>query len=454
MINNTEKAQSNQQSKKVETTTPNDFIITINKKRKEHSLRLHKWNKSIEQSEFLKTEHEIDQELKLLGIMGNISFSKTHKRRMDLETKLIKEEEVQNYLKQLKGQSSELILQKLILKYENDESLKIWIDNWKNFLSLSEYAEDKPPAERKAIKSIISKANFTEDNSFDMVLTEIEKSSDISNKTKLEISRKFKTNGINTIGAFDHALKQKKKWKNDIEKSILYRNSDISNLKNEIQNLNNKLDKLIVSDPKRDKIQEQIKQKEILLKTYKSEIIEFQKTNPKIVQFLLRTNIQAILNPNGSRSVKMLDSSFIIDLPENSFLMNNKNLRTLNLTFPFMILLSQNMTDEIFPPGIVSGSIPNKRQRRIAHFILSGLGFNDKRIITEDEISQLKEDLSMLQDKENQSKTGQECLVEIGVWDCVSQKLNEKHLRILLEIIKKKRGENLDFKKLKAHLKK
>ena len=416
-------------------------------------------NRKIEQKEYKIVEQELDKQLKTafeteitsLGIEENKDMLEDRLSKNLAQEKILSKADEAIVLKNsLTGkESSEKILQILISKYENEESLKTWVENWKNFLELWKFAQDKPPAERKAIENIISNSNFTAENSFDLALSEIEKSSDISAKTKLDIQRKFKTTGINTVNDFDRTLKNEKQYKKDIEKQIQTRNTDIENLTNEIDNLSAELKNLPPNDPKRKEIQKQIEQKSELLKIYEQELSELNEAKPKNIQFQLRNDLLAILNSDGSRSIKMLNENFTIQLPKNSFLMGMKNLRSINVAFPFMALRTQNMDNEIFTPNLQNGGIPDKNQRKMGHLILSELGYNDDKILSENEITQLKKDLSVLSDKYS-GKTGRECLVELGIYDVASQNVNKTQLKKALQFIRENRGKEVNFKKLKG----
>ncbi len=367
------------------------------------------------------------------------------------EKTLSKEEEIKEFRK-LKGQPPEIILQKLISKYENDESLKTWIKNWRNFLSLHQFAENQSPVERMAIETIISNSNFTEENSFDIALSEINKSSEISTETKLDIQRQFKTTGINTVRAFDYTLKQEKKYKKNIEKKIQSRNSDIENLDDEIQKLNEELDKLPHDDPKRSELEVKIKEKSEQINTYKQELSVLNEAKSDKVQFMLRNNLLGVLNADGSRSVKIISESFSIQLPSNNLpLMGMKNLRSINVAFPFLVLRSLNISNEIFTPNLDDGGMPTKSQRDMAHFILSSLGIDDSRILSEKEIAQLKTDLTHLTDTQS-AKTGRECLIELGIYNLSSQNVDMKQLKKALSFIRDNIERNWEYKDLKSNL--
>ncbi len=351
------------------------------------------------------------------------------------------------------GRSQKEILKTLIETYENEPELKTFVENWKKFLELWKLAKDKPPNERKAIETIISNSNFTGNNSFDLALTEIQRNESISYDTKLQIQRKFKTTGVKTVRDFDKTLRREKSYKKQLERKIQTRNTDIENLNDEINNLNAELDKLPSDDPKRVELEATIKEKHKLLKTFNQELSILHEAKPDSVQFQLRNDLIAKLNPDGSRSVKIQSENFTIKLPSNKVpLMSDKSLRSINTAFSFLALRSLKISNEIFTPDLVDNGIPTKSQRDTSHMILSSLGIDDSQILSEKEIAQLKTDLSNLVDS-NSGKIGQECLIELGVYDVTLQKVNKDQLKKALRFIRENRNKELNFKKLKEHLK-
>ncbi len=349
------------------------------------------------------------------------------------------------------GRSQEEILKTLIETYEDEPELKTFVENWRRFLELWKFAKDKPPTERKAIETIISNSNFTADNSFSLALTQIENSPEISVQTKLDISRKFSTTGINTVRDFDRTLRKEKQYKKSIEKKIQSTNTDIENLNNEISNLNAKLDKLPPDDPKRVELEIQIKEKNELLKNYKQELSILKKAKPNEVQFQLRNDLIAKLNSDGTRSVRIESENFTIQLPSNRYpLQGEKNLRSINVAFPFLALRSLYISNEIFAPDLVDNGVPTKTQRDMAHLILSSLGIDDSQILSEKDIAQLKNDLSHLVDDSN--KTGRESLISLCIYDVPSQQVNKNQLKKALKFIKEKRGKSIDYSDLKEFL--
>jgi len=378
-------------------------------------------------------------------ILRNIDHSE---KRTKLQTAILLKENLTS-----NGKTGEKILKTLIATFKKEPELKTFVENWGKILTLYDFAKTKPSTERKAIETIISNSNFTTDNSFDMVLFEIERSSDISTETKLDIQRTFNTKGINTVKSFDYTLKQEKKYKKNIEKKIQSRNSDIENLNDEIQNLNTELDKLSPDDPKRSELKARIKEKGGLLKTYKEELSVLNEAKPDKVQFQLRNDLMGVLNPDGSRSINVGSENFTIQLPGNNLpLMGMKNIRSINVTFPYLVLRSQQISDEIFAPDLVDNGVPTKGQRNMAHIILSSLGIDDNWILSENDIVQLKNDLTSLTDSKS-GKSGRECLVELGIYDVASQNVNKAKFKKALRFIRENRMKNLDYHSLVSELK-
>lgn len=220
-------------------------------------------------------------------------------------------------------------------------------------------------------------------------------------------------------------MKKEKQYKKFIEKKIQSRNTDIENINDEIQNLNAELDELPPDVPKNAELKTKIKEKGILLKNYEQELTVLKKVKPDKVQFQLPSN----------------------NLP----LMGEKNLRSIKVTFPFLALRSMHISNEIFAPDLVDSGVPTKAQRDISHLILSSLGIDDSQILSGKDITQLKNDLSYLVDTDS-GKTGQECLIELGIYDVASQNVDRNQLKKALRFIRENRGNERNFKKLKGQM--
>ena len=351
-----------------------------------------------------------------------------------------------------KGKSKIEILKTLIDTYKYTPELKTFVENWRNFLELWQFAETKSPTERKAITSIISNSDFTSLESFEIVLSEIEMSNDISSQTKLLIQRKFKTTGINTVSSFDQTLKQESRFKEKIEKQIQNRHVDIKIMPNEIERLHSELDKLPADDPKRFELESSLEEKGERLKTYHQELSALSNAKPKKVEFQLRNDLIGELRPDGSRFIRIATENFNIQLPPNNLpFMGTKSLRAINTAFPYLVLRSQHISDEIFSPDLIENGIPKKGQREIAHLILTSLGVDDSKIISERDLSYLKKALSFLIDAKS-GKTGRVSLIELGIYSLSDQRVNKDKLQKALQIIRENHGEDMNYQKLKEKL--
>ncbi len=315
---------------------------------------------------------------------------------------------------------------------------------------MHQFAETKPPAERKAIQNIISKADFTSENAFENSLIEISKSADISAQTKLEISREFDGANVFSVDDMDSTLKEVKSHKQKIQNAIDLKSSEKDSLKTEIVNLESKIEELPVEDPKRKEITKELEQKKESLRQTETEIESLESTKPKDISFQLREGFSAKLNPDGSRSIKINSLDFAIKLPSNFLpLTGTKNLRSINLAFPYFALKNQNIARFIFSPNLKNNDVPNKGNRKMGHLILDSLGIDDTKILSEENIKQLNVDLSRL--TSIPGKNGQECLIELGGFDIASQSLNKKRFAEVLKYVRENRGlrDDLFFAKYK-----
>ncbi len=137
-----------------------------------------------------------------------------------------------------------------------------------------------------------------------------------------------------------------------------------------------------------------------------------------------------MLNQDGSRSIKIRDNNFSIQLPSNRLpFTDTKNLRAINLAFSFKILKEQNLAGFLFRPSLKNNSVPSRSQRGMGHLILSSLEIDDTKILSEENIKQLKKDLSFLNPKNG--KSNQENLIELGVFDVSSQSINLSSIKKL-----------------------
>jgi hypothetical protein len=357
-------------------------------------------------------------------------------------------EQIKNYKEELteQGKSQSEILQLLISKFEGNEAVSVWVENWQNFQKLNNFAKNKPPAEQRAIQNIISKADFSNESAFSTSLAEISQSTEISNETKFEVSKQFGGAHIKNVDGMDYQLQQVKKHTEAIEKEIGVKSSEKNLLDSEIESLEDEIDKLPLDDPKRQELEEKLEQKKEVLEETENEIDRLEKGKPKDVSFQLRESFSAIQNADGSRSIKV-GENFAIKIPSNRLpFTNTKNLRAINLAFPYTVLRNLHIADTVFSPNLENNTLPSKSQRDMGHLILSSLGIDDTKILSEENIQQLKKDLSFLNPQNG--KTGQENLIDLGIFDVESQSLVKEKLKEVLTILRKeglKSKKNLYF---------
>jgi len=388
----------------------------------------------------LAKEHFIMQEVSGIHI-GEKELKKYIDEKLIENKELSNEDRIKNYKEELtkQGKSQTEILSLLISKFENVETVSVWVENWRNFQKLHNFAESKPPVERQVIQNIISKADFTSESAFSTSLAEISQSAEISTETKLEISREFGGSHIDSVDGMDYQLQQVKEHTKAIEKKISIKSHEKSFLNLEIENLEDEIENLPLDDPKRQELEAKIEQKKEILEQTESEIDRLEKGKPKDLSFKLRKGFSAKLNSDGSRSIRIDNENFAIKLPSNKWLFSDKkNMRSINLVFPYIALKNQNIADSLFRPNLENNGIPSIENRKMGHLILNSLGFDDTKILSEENIKQLKKDLSFLTPKNG--KTGQENLIELEVFDVASQSVDNGKLKKVLEFVRKNRG--------------
>ena len=104
----------------------------------------------------------------------------------------------------------------------------------------------------------------------------------------------------------------------------------------------------------------------------------------------------------------------------------------------------------VFSPNLENNAVPSKSQRDMGHLILSSLGIDDTRILSEENIKQLKRNLAFLIPQNG--NTPQEHLIELGVFDINSQSLDKAKFRGILKTIRENRDvdNELFFEKMKT----
>lgn len=347
------------------------------------------------------------------------------------------------------GKSTTEILQILIVKFENEESVSTWVSNWKSYLALHQYAQTKSFTEKQAIENIITKADFTKENAFASSLSQISKSSEISIGTKLEITQKYNTENIATVGAMDNTLKQIQTRKMDIEKAIYTKKKEKKSLKSEIENLENQLGTLPPHDPKRKEIDAKLIEKTEKLKDTETTIQTLVEETPKDVSIPLRVGFTAKLNPNGTRTIEIDNFKFSVQLPENRLFMSRKNMLSINLAFVYSEF-SLNGMERVFIPNLKSGAIPDKKNRLLGSRILKQLGYPINVILSQANIFQLHKDLGKLK-QQGSNSAGIEDLEVLGIMD-VKQEVNISRLNACLSFIRENRGRQIGFEEVREHI--
>ena len=254
-------------------------------------------------------------------------------------------------------------------------------------------------------------------------MVEISQSSEISRETKLELSKEFNGADIFSISQMDSTLKEVKTHKAKIEKAISSKNNEKNKLDSEIQSLESELEKFPLDNPKRQELETKIEQKKQDLVNTEVVISELEKSKPKDVSFPLRKGVLAKLNLDGSRSILIPSENFTLKLPSNFLpLTTTKNLRTINLSFPFAILKKYKIAHLIFP-NVQNNAVPSKSQRDLGHQILSSLNIDDTKILSQEKINTLNRGLSIF-DFDN-GKTQMENLIDLEIYNVQSQSLDK-----------------------------
>lgn len=334
------------------------------------------------------------------------------------------------------GKSSQEILQLLISNFENETAVQTWVENWKNFQRLSQFAQSKPPQEQKAILSIVGKADFSSATAFETSLTAISKSSDISEATKVEIMQEFKGSSIKSVVGMDAGLKQAKLRKEQFSKVIKQQTQNSEMLSSEIESLENKLEDLEETDPEREDLENQIKQKKEALEQTNKQLTKLKREQPKDISYKLREGFTVLKNQDNSRSIQIDGLGFSLTLPSNRLPFQSlKNLRSVNTAFVYSSLKQLEISQFIFSPELKNNELPTKAQRDMCHTILDSLGFNDNRILDQQEINELNNYLSQLVDKEEYLYPVDR-LIALNLYNPVSQKTNIDKLEEMLKSIK------------------
>ncbi len=401
----------------------------------------------VEQKEKLKAENELEQELDFFSEMLGDEISEDEVQELDNELQLREnnlspEEEIKGLKKELlaQGKTPIAILQDFLSRFEDNHKMALWVENWKNFLRLHELASTKPPEEKKAIERIIFAADFGNTDAFSDALNQVESSDNISAETKLEISRTFGGSQVSSVKDIDRGLQKIKSQQKELSKTLADKTHEIESTKAEIQELRKELNTLPLGDPKIEKLETKLQIKKIQLDTFKKEAENLSNLISEDISFELRKGISSKLNLDGSRSIYLQKEQFTLKLPDHTLPFTGaKNLRAINLVFPFKILQSMNIASAIFPIPLRNNTMPNRTQREIGYIILSELGYNTRRILSQTDISQLQIDLSRLTNFQPM-KSGKESLADLGIYHLDTKQLDIKAFQKTLKFIKEKRA--------------
>lgn len=401
----------------------------------------------IDQEDDKKVDAVLFNELNELGVQANAKeIDNQTNRLLNRNENLSHEDQIKGFLTNLdKEKSSPEILKILIEKFEREPAVKTWVENWRNFLKLHELASSKPESERKDIQQIIFSADFSSETAFGEALKEVASSESLSAQTKLEITQEFNGSDIVTVDGLDAGLQHLESRKKSAENLLRTQQNQQADLGNEIEDLKSELDSLQTESPKRKALEKEIALKKESLEQIETDIVLLEEEANKDVAFALRSGFDVALDPNGSRRIKLSADYFSLKLPNHSLPFTSlKNLRSINLAFVVAPLRKSFIADTLFSPNLVNGETPTKKQRALGHLILSSLGFNDSEILLEKDVKQLNIDLERLAFSPL-GKTGQERLVELGIYDHVSQKVDDKKLQSALACIKENRDDKQEI---------
>ncbi len=350
------------------------------------------------------------------------------------------------------------IIQNLINRFEDEKAVSTWVENWKNYLELHDFAETKPEKEKKAIQLILTTADYDNENSFGNTLTAIYESEDVSDQTKFEIHTKFRsyskyefdkklfsasidsgeiksTSDIDRT--FDSIRKEKDEAKINLKKLVKLEKE----LQNEITALEEKLktskgkekeklEAVLASKIKEVEEQEQIKAK-----------LEFQSTQPE--SFEIRKGFVIMREKDGGRIIRHENSKTEIKLIDSVLpFAGDKNLDSLNFAFPFSILKEYRIEDFFFPL-VENGESPDRRERKLATSMLKQLGINTQEVLSERDLEFLKKAFGIiLNARENLSP--KENLEAIKIVDSKDSELNESQFAKVLRVIRENRNLSVD----------
>lgn len=412
---------------------------------RERAIKQAKSHEQIEAQERLVAEHELERKLSNLELMlGN---SDENEEFLGLRNAIQTKEDVVSIEQQVsslhiellsKGGSSKDILAKLISAFYGNPEVSTWVNNWKNFLRLHDFATTKPPAERKAITSIIATADFRSSTSFTETLVKIKESEDISIATKREITQKFDPSHITSIKDMDLQLKKIKKAQRHIRQELSSYKAENDKIALKKRNKIKQLKALPLDDPKRKKLEREVQNLQDQEERVMKQVTSLEAARKTDISFELRPNYHVELSKDGTRSIRYQDYPFTIPLPSNTLpFQGRKNIRSLNTAFVFIPLHTAGMTDILYRPPLKSGVVPSKQHRDMTHFILSHLGYNDDVILSASDIHKLAKQLATLS-SQAPTESGRYNLAELRIYDKFEDKVDMERLGEYLEMVREK----------------
>lgn len=408
----------------------------------------------IESKEKSQADMELDRKLKNLSdIFGDDTSDLDLEEIEEDHSKEAENIDVKVKIKELnanlnsQGLPVQEILETLISKFENEEAVSTWVGNWKNFRELHELAKSKPPKEREAISKIISKADFTSETAFNTSLEEISLSADISKETKREITLKFGTRPpVQTVKQMDSRLKKLNRENQKVIADIKTETSSYENLETELRTLNKKIKETDLSDAERDKLkadQEELKSK---LKSSEARLHTLKETKKEEISLSLREGFKVVLTPKGKRQIQTSDSRLRVTLPSNRLpFSDGRNLQAVNFCFMLDTLNKSGLTEHLIKPNFKNGSTPGSQLRIFSNRIITLLGLNGGKILSQSDIGILNKDLLTLS-KAYPTMTAFENLKALKIVDAKTRESNEDRLFKLLLLIRENRETESSLK--------
>ncbi len=401
----------------------------------------------VEREEKTEADAELDRKLANLNSIFDLETSEndlaiiTNSHEVDKE-KVSLEDQVINLNAKLKseGKSTKEILSTLLSEYGKEKSLSTWVENWKNFQQLREFAKTKPPKEQKAISQIITKADFTSKSAFNDTLIQIEESEDISRETKKEIALKFGRSEVRSVKQMDNRLKLLKKENQKVLSKIEEERTYNSGLKSKLKELDKKLKNASLTYEEQEKLKAEKKQIEDQIKTSKSELQKLEEAKKEEISFPLRKGFKAVLKKNGKRQIQTLDGKLTVTLPSNKPLFSSgKNRQSINFAFVQNALMKSGLATHLIKPSFKNKSTPDRSLRVYSDKIIRTLGLQNDQILSSADLDVLIKDLMLLAEYKP-AFSPYENLKSLGIIDKENRMLKKNVFFKYLEYLRESRG--------------